>query len=86
MDDIPSYLKHYMISNDYTSLEDRKRYSDNTGGSMSPTLAYNWLQMAKTIENTNDSNLNKMFKRHIKSNIDADQEYNEVYKAFTYGL
>ena len=23
MDDIPSYLKHYMISNDYASLEDR---------------------------------------------------------------
>ena len=53
---------------------------------MSPTIAYNWLQMANTIEKSEDRNLKKMFKRHIKSNLDNDSEYNEVYKAFTYGL
>ena len=53
---------------------------------MSPTIAYDWLQMARTIEKAEDRNLNKMFKRHIKNNLDNDNEYNEVYKAFTYGL
>ena len=45
MDDIPTYLKHYMISNNYTDTEDKK----DAGGVMSPTRAYNWLEMAKTI-------------------------------------
>ena len=82
MDDIPSYLKHYMISNNFADAEDKKE----AGGVMSPSRAYNWLEMAKTIEKSGDRNLDKMFKRHIKTNLDGDKEYNEVYRAFTYGL
>ena len=91
---MPNSFKNYVVNLDRDLVESKQRQIATEGASMrldqfdirSPNAAYRWLEVAKIVEKSNSAELQAMFQRRMEDMVKGDREYDEMFRAFTYGI